>query len=221
MENKATLITAILSAITALLVAAIGFYGNSQLEQIRSQSEADTQSRTIQLERDQLKANQDANLQKILLEYVPKLVGANENDRKAAVAVLFVLYPNDAKSYIDRATASLGSTEQATFQPTIKQADALAAKTGSWAIVVGSDTSLDAAKFEVTRAEKQGYTPAVVYKRGQWFVTTLGNYPSQDIANSEAIAVRVKIRSSAFTVNLNSWCPNPAAKDGYSECSSQ
>ena len=24
-----------------------------------------------------------------------------------------------------------------------------------------------------------------------------------------------------FTVNLNSWCPNPTAEDGYSECSAQ
>jgi hypothetical protein len=51
---------------------------------------AATQTRTIELEREKRKAEQQARLEKTLLDYIPKLVGANESERKTALAVLFI-----------------------------------------------------------------------------------------------------------------------------------
>jgi hypothetical protein len=220
-ENKAQVATVVLSVISTLLVAFIGIYGSSRLEEIKNQAAAATQEKTIQLEREKLKSEQQARLEKILLQYVPKLVGSNEAERKNAIAILFILYPNDAKTYIDRAAASLGTDEKAVLQTTIEQAQGLDAKTGPWTIVVGSDLSLEDAKAEVQNAAKQGYTPAVIYKRNQWFGTTVGNYPSQEVANSENVAVKSKIRNSAFAVDLGSWCPSRAPRDGYIECTNK
>jgi hypothetical protein len=219
-KNKAQVLTIVLSALTTLLVAFLGYYGNRSLEEIRKDSAEVAQTKTLELEREKLRAEQQARLEKNLLDYVPKLVGSDEAARKAATAVLFILYPNDAKSYIDRVAASLGEEEKKAFQPAIKQAEGLAERTGSWTIVIGSDSSLEAAQDEANKAAKQGYTPAVIYKKGKWFVTTVGSYPSQDVANNENVAIRSKIRSSAFSVNVNSWCNTPVDKNGYYECAS-
>jgi hypothetical protein len=218
MENKAQVLTVVLSAISAISVAFIGFYGSMRLEQIRNQLVTETQAQTIQLEQQKLDAQQRGRLEKNLIAYVPKLVGLNEGDRKEAVAVLFILYPNDARDIIHRATASLSDDQKIVFQPTIEKAEALAVDTGSWTIVIGSDSTLESAQFEARNAAKKGYTPAVIYKRDKWFVTTVGSYPTQELAQSDTIAVRSKIRSSAFPVNLNSWCLNRKQGNDYTEC---
>jgi hypothetical protein len=101
------------------------------------------------------------------------------------------------------------------LQPTVQQAEALAAQTGAWSIVIGSDAALEGAQLEATQAIKQGYTPAVIYQKEKWFVPTVGRYPNQEAAMSENIAVRSKRRSSAFPVNVNSWCANPVDQGGY------
>jgi hypothetical protein len=171
MEYKVQIVTVILTALSTLLVTFIGIYGNNRLEEIRNQSVAATQTRTIELEREKLKAEQQARLEKTLLEYIPKLVGANESERKTALAVLFILYPNDAKVILERTTASLSGEQKTMLQPTVQQAEALATKTGAWSIVIGSDATLEGAQFEATQARKQGYTPAVIYQKDKWFVT--------------------------------------------------
>jgi hypothetical protein len=169
-------------------------------------------------EPEKLKADQQARLEKTLLEYIPKLVGAKESERKTAIAVLFILYPNDAKVMLDRTTASLSDEQKTMLQPTVQQAEALAAKTGAWSIVMGSDATVEGAQFEATQARKQGYTPAVIYQQEKWFVTTVGSYPNQEAAMSDTIAVRSKLRSSAFPVNVKSWCTNPVDQGGYVAC---
>jgi hypothetical protein len=58
----------------------------------------------------------------------------------------------------------------------------------------------------------------VIYQKEKWFVTTVGRYPNQEAAMSENIAVRSKMRSSAFPVNVNSWCANPVDQEGYVAC---
>jgi|KBSSwiStaDraftv2_1062776.scaffolds.fasta_scaffold176324_3 hypothetical protein len=218
MEYKVQIVTVILTALSTLLVTFIGIYGNNRLEEIRNQSVAATQTRTIELEREKLKADQQARLEKTLLEYIPKLVGANESERKTALAVLFILYPNDAKVILERTTASLSGEQKTMLQPTVQQAEALATKTGAWSIVIGSDATLEGAQVEATQARKQGYTPAVIYQQDKWFVTTVGSYPNQEAAMSENIAVRSKMRSSAFLVNVKSWCANPVDQEGYVTC---
>ena len=100
----------------------------------------------------------------------------------------------------------------------IEPSEALAAKTGAWSIVMGSDATLEGAQFEATQARKHGYTPAVIYQQEQWFVTTVGNYPNQEAAMSDTIAVRSKLRSSAFPVNVKGWWANPVDEGGYVAC---
>jgi hypothetical protein len=105
------------------------------------------------------------------------------------------------------------------LQPTVQQAEALAAKTGAWSMVMGSDATFEGAQFAATQAIKHGYTPAVISQKEQWFVTTVGRYPNHEAAMSDTIAVRAKMRSSAFPVNVHSWCANPVDQGALSPVS--
>jgi SPOR domain len=107
---------------------------------------------------------------------------------------------------IDRVTKSLTGDQQESFKETVERAKDLAAATGSWTIVIGTDKTLEAAQFEVRKAEKQGYN-AVVYKKAAGFVTTVGSYPNEQSANVELVSARAKTRADAFVVNLGRWCP--------------
>jgi hypothetical protein len=98
MENKLQVVTASLSAISALLVAAIGIYGSSRLEEIKQETTRVAQAQTIALEREKLRSEQQARLEKNMQELVPKLIGDNENEQRTAEALLFILYPNDAET---------------------------------------------------------------------------------------------------------------------------
>jgi hypothetical protein len=53
--------------LSTLLVTFIGLYGNNRLEEIRNQSVAATQTRTMELEREKRKAEQQARLEIPLL----------------------------------------------------------------------------------------------------------------------------------------------------------
>jgi len=61
------MVTVIWTALSTLLVTFIGLYGNNRLEEIRNQSVAATQTRTMELEREKRKAEQQARLEIPLL----------------------------------------------------------------------------------------------------------------------------------------------------------
>ena len=228
--GRITIATAVLSLISALMVAIIGLTGNIRIEEIRSQTtaaqgEVDRLNAAIKqaevaLEQRKFDAEQQARRDQVITTYVPRLLSSDQSEKQAAVAILFILYPNEAKDILARVAESLGEETAVALEETLKQATILDKKVGEWAIVIGSDTTLESAEYEATRAEEQGYTP-LIYLKGDWFATTVGPFPTQTEAESVNIAVRSTIRESAFVVNLNSWCPQPIQKSGYYECPSQ
>jgi len=86
-----------------------------------------------------------------------------------------------------------------------------------WVVVLGSDTTLDAAKYETqTAAPKLGISGATIQLRQKL-------YQSVVIANNRAEAEQVLAkaksrRADAFIVRLSSWCPNSKDRDGFAEC---
>lgn len=98
--------------------------------------------------------------------------------------------------------------------PTESQPDA----PGTWGVVFGGDSTLDAAKFEVTKtAEKMGIGPGVIFRRSGSF-RSVKVFVSRAEAEDAAGKARA-VRPSAYVVNMSTWCPTSTEKGGYFECS--
>jgi hypothetical protein len=237
-----TIVTAVLSLVAALGVAFIGFLQaeiTSSIEQDRLaleqarlelQTEIDRLNASmgqeeLALAKLQFEAEQRTRRDNIIREYVPKLTSSNEEEKQIAVAVLFVIYPNEARDILSKVAEALNEEQAETFEILIKQAQSLDVKTGDWAVAISVDTDLDGAEWEVKVANEQGYD-AVIYHKGNWFITIIGSFPTEVEAESAKITVRSTFpggayRETAYVVNLNSWCLQPVQKDGYWECQNQ
>ncbi|MBQ5946051.1 hypothetical protein [Massilia sp. ST3] len=88
---------------------------------------------------------------------------------------------------------------------------------GTWGLVFGGDTTLDAATHEVTKtAAQMGIGQGEVFRRA-------GSYRSVRVfvSRSEAEDALWKARSvrpSSYVVNMSKWCPTSEQMKGYFEC---
>lgn len=101
-----------------------------------------------------------------------------------------------------------------TFAPQTQLSD----PAGTWGVVFGGDTTLEKAKFEITKtAERMGIGPGEIFRRA-------GSYRSVKVFVSRAEAedalgkARV-VRPTSYLVNMSNWCPTSEPKPGYFECS--
>ena len=89
---------------------------------------------------------------------------------------------------------------------------------GTWGVIFGGDTTLDAAKHEVTNTAKQmGIGSGVVFRRA-------GSYRSVKIFVSraeaeDALGKARAVRPGSYIVNMLKWCPASEQKQDYFECS--
>ncbi|MEG3439368.1 hypothetical protein V0288_19735 [Pannus brasiliensis CCIBt3594] len=101
-------------------------------------------------------------------------------------------------------------------------------KNAKLAIVISSDTSLEAAQFEQRRAESLQKQQAdnqfkgdiVIYKRKEWYATIVKNVDQNQQTLENALNFwRDNFRSSSFMVDFKDWCPIPQNNaKGFSEC---
>jgi len=138
-------------------------------------------------------------------------------EKEEALAVLFVLYPNEAGDILSRVAQAVNEKQAVALAPIISQAIELDEKTGDWTIVAFSDPTLDAAQAKSATLEKQGYA-SVIYFRDDRFITTIGSFSTELKAQSALITVQFNIQKSAEVVNLNDWCPEPGFEGDYYEC---
>jgi len=187
------------------------------------QAELNLKSVEAALKRDQVSLEQrrfDAEQQDLrdqfLSKYIPQLFSSGA-DRQAAIALMFVLYPEDAAEWLQRVAQSLDEESAKTLEKSIERATTLSQRIGDWAIVFGADKTLDAAKYELERAAQNNYS-AGIYLRNGWFASVIGPFPTQIEAERQNISVRATLRDSAYVVNLGAWCPRGVQRDGYTEC---
>jgi hypothetical protein len=89
-----------------------------------------------------------------------------------------------------------------------------------WGVVYSGDATLDSARYEVTSvATLYGIPNAAVYLRQNSFraVSVLENRTQAE----QVLAKAKQRRNDAYIVNLPTWCPSPAEKNGYRECRDQ
>jgi hypothetical protein len=87
---------------------------------------------------------------------------------------------------------------------------------GRWAVVYGGDPSLADAQGEMGWAARNGLNGAAVFNRQ-------GSFRSVVVADSPEAADALlgtvrKRRADAYVVNMQTWCPKPQQKEGYSQC---
>lgn len=194
-----------------------------EAERLRFEQEIerlDLENRTIQvsLEQQRFEADVQNRQDLVIRDYVPLLFSPSDEDVNSALAVLFVLYPNEAKDMLARVSESQGEEFADFLQPAIERAESLAEATGDWVAVVSSFQSRDSALEHAAEINKGGIYGATVYLIGGYYTTTVGVFPTKESALSETIRIRDDLNTGAFVLNLNSACPRQVERDGYFEC---
>lgn len=88
---------------------------------------------------------------------------------------------------------------------------------GTWGVVFGGDTTLEAARHEVTvTAKAMGIGEGQIFRR-QGSYRSVGVYVSRSEAE-DALGRAKAVRSSAYVVNMSTWCPSSEPRTGYFEC---
>lgn len=92
-----------------------------------------------------------------------------------------------------------------------KDAESLRAATGHWSIVISSDKSLELAGKWQDSVQKLGYSPAQIYLRDGFYSVTAGSYPTRQLAEQAAIALRPLVRADSYVVAIGRWCSSATA----------
>ena len=119
----------------------------------------------------------------------------------------------------DKARAVKATSDVAqSYEQALTAVDAVSPEGATWGVVFGGDATLDAARYEVdVAARKHGIPNAAIYLRN-------GSYRSVAVGSADRSAAQDILRlarqrrAGAYIVNLKTWCPQTAARDGYTEC---
>lgn len=101
--------------------------------------------------------------------------------------------------------------------PLVQEIQVSTDKSTTWGVVYGGDQKLDSAEYEIkTTAPKFGLTNvAIYYRQGSYrsVATTIDRLQASQLLNKAK-----EHRKDAYIVNMLTWCPNAAQKEGYFEC---
>jgi hypothetical protein len=123
-------------------------------------------------------------------------------------------------SGVEMTQATTESLVTKTALPAAPAASEAPARVGpaNWAVVIGGDATLPAAKDEVAIVtKKHGIANASIYLRNGSYrtVAVVGGDRS---AAEDALGRGRERRADAYIVNMNTWCPQVEAREGYTEC---
>ncbi len=215
MEIKGNTLTGILSTLTAIAVAFLGYWGNHKIESLNS----DLKQQEIDLLKEKFKEQIAIRKETNLKEYIPKMVSEDKSERNIGRAVIFSLYPNEAVNIltsIEKAITDSSAKDEAKVAK--KQAEKLNTEIGEWIIITGGDKTLDAAQYEVNKAKNEGYKQVSIYYRNNYYRTVIGPFGSKDDASLELIEIKHRLNKSAYVVNQNSWCKSSTKENGFIQC---
>jgi hypothetical protein len=115
---------------------------------------------------------------------------------------------NEVISAAEAAQANAGQTLAANAAQ-IGAAQQATASSGSWAVVFGADTTADAAKQEIDRAQAKKFEEVKLYLRQDWYLSVI-EFPTREAAIAALPQIKNLSRYSggAYIVNLSNWCPS-------------
>lgn len=116
-------------------------------------------------------------------------------------------------------SAAVQSSVQATIAQTAQLANRLPTQLQPvWAVVFGTDTKLDEAKFEIKKAASVAglQNAKIFYRDGRYLSVAV----AADRAGADELFAKAKnYRQGAYRINLNSWCPKQVETADYVACS--
>lgn len=197
-------------------------FNSAYNEQQARQSEAQ-----FDFEQNKFVNEQEGQRRATLKDVIPNLFSESEPEREGAQALLLEVFPNEAKEILERASR-LHPAEQEKIAAVIERATTRSNETGTWGVVIGHDDSAAAANDEVNNAKRGGFT-AVVYKKGNWFITVVlgrlgqgrGGFASEDDAKTANFEISRAIREGTYVVALKKWCENPQQQQDAVQCSNE
>jgi hypothetical protein len=204
-----TIITIAAPILSAIAVAVISQQTNIRLADL----ERETTASATAVEQSKVREQQDTRRQKFIVDHLPKLLSSNEAERRLGRALLFLNYPNEAADILKLVLPAVIDAARPSFEAVQQEAQAVQRATGDWAIVVSGDKTFGPAKWEVDRAVRLGYKPVSLYSREGFYRTAVGNYPTRQLAEQAAIAIRAQTRPDAYVVALGTWCPSPTTRE--------
>ena len=207
--------SAILSILSAISVAIIGWWSSKEIETIR----ASLKQQEIELAKQQFEDEITMRWEDNLKEYIPKIVSGEASDRSSAKAVIFALYPNDAVNVIKSIEAATSDSASKQEIKTIRlEAEELNSEVGEWLIVISADKNLTHAKHEVERAKEVGYKQVDIYCKNDYYRTIIGSFGSREDAQLELISIKHQLNKSAYVINQKIWCDGPESGEDCLVC---
>jgi hypothetical protein len=196
-------ITIAAPVLSAIIVAVISQQTNIRLAELERAAKADA----VQIEQSKLREQQEARRQQFMENNLPKLLSEKEAERQVGKALLFVNYPNEASDVLNLVMPAASSTVQASLAQVQKEAQAAQQATGNWTVVITGEKTLDLAKKWFSTSQSLGYAPVSIFYRDGLYRVTVGNYPTRQLAEQAAVAIRPQTRPDAYVVALGRWCP--------------
>lgn len=113
----------------------------------------------------------------------------------------------EAARQIDETIKNTIDTNAALIKEAQEKLSTVTGFENQWGIVIGADTSQEAAMDEVIDAERKGLNNVQLYFRKNYY-RTVAIFNSREEANSQLNKAQ-KVNSGAYIVNLPVWCTNP------------
>ena len=116
----------------------------------------------------------------------------------------------------DRVQSALTSSLAANSD-LVQKAQSQSAQATTWGVVYGGDRTLANASYETGPiASKLRLSGATVYLRQGSYRSVVTN--TDRLQAAQLLKKAQERRADAYLVDMASWCPDPAPKDGYQEC---
>ncbi len=163
-------------------------------------------------------ARENDTLKRQLAETDAQLRGLGQNAGGAVKSQINDLVEKNAQvqlaSQVAVATARAALADN---QAVIAQAAGKSEAAPTWAIVIGGDPTLPAARDEISKAEKAGLPNPRIYLKNKAY-RTVAVVPAGSETTEILGHARKSMRPDSYPVRLDGWCPNPIAREGFIVC---
>ncbi len=204
------LLTAILS--TGVFAAIVSGMFNLQIEKINSIY----REKEIALEEFRFDEEKQARRDKLLNEWVPKIVSDDDEEKKKALAVLFAILPEEVEQILKNIDSSL-EEDDAILTDAVTSAEELSDSYGDWIIIIASQVNEKEANEWINLAKKHQYE-VTRYDFKEGLSIAIEFFPTEDDARFALIRIQEFINRGAYPLNFNQTCPNPEYKGNVTIC---
>lgn len=180
----------------------------NEIEDKKLQEQRDARESSVQMEQARVRDQQDTRRLAFLEKHLPQLLSSKETERRVATALLRIIYPSEAAEVLAQISPLAAPATRLAMQQDQKDAEVLRTATGDWAIVISADRTFDLAAKWLTGVQSRGNSPAQLYFRDGLYRVTVGSYPTRQLAEQAAIALRPQTRADAYVVAVGRWCQN-------------